>query len=94
MVLKEGDSGGGSVGLQEACLRGSARPCGGPCAGTLPCFAPGIAEMVVGLSPFGILCCAVLTLLFTITPTAHAHNYFQPFRVSLYSVAGGDLCLW
>ena len=78
MVLKEEDnSRGGSVGLQEACLRGSAHPCGGPCAGILPqcsAFAPGSSEMAVGLSPVGVLCCAVLILLFMITPTAHVRS--------------------
>ena len=66
----------------------SAHPLGGAVCrdhAQYPVFAPGTSETAVGLWPLCIL-------LFVIAPTAHVCSYFSLLIVSLYSVAGGDVC--
>ena len=59
-VLKEDNGGGAGLGVcRRPASGGLPTPVVGPCAGIwpqYPAFAPGISEMAVGLSPFGILC--------------------------------------
>ena len=73
---------------QEARLRWSAPALGGAVCrdhAQCPVFAPGTSEMAVGSWPFCIL-------LSVIAPTAHACSHFSLLIVSVYSVAGGDVC--
>ena len=49
-----------------------------------PAWAPSTSEMDVDLWPFCIL--------FIVAPTEHVSSYFEPLIVSLYAVAGGDVC--
>ena len=50
-----------------------------------PAFAPGTSEVAVGLWPFCIL-------LFIFCPSSACVRLFLVLLVSLYDIAGGDVC--